>query len=79
VFGRGLFVSPAPAPRPILRTFDEAGLDRVGEHIGDRVVEVALVVDHPGTEALAEERALSLVPGVVLPRVVALEPLNGSR
>jgi hypothetical protein len=79
VFGRGLFVGPAPAPRPILRTFDEAGLHRVGEHIRDRVVEVALVVDHPGTEALAEERALSLVARVVLPRVVALEPLNGSR
>jgi hypothetical protein len=40
---------------------------------------VALVVDHPGGEALAEERAFSFVASVVLTRVMALIPLDGSR
>jgi hypothetical protein len=57
----------------------ESGADRVVEDVHDRVVEVLLVVDHPGRETLAEERATASVACVVLARVVALEPLGRAR
>jgi hypothetical protein len=79
VFGFRVFVAQTPAPRPILWALHEAGLDRIRQDISDRILEVLLGVDYARGEPFAEKRALSLVASVVLPRVVALEPLNGSR
>ena len=67
------------APRPLFPPRDEAGLDRVVEDVVHRVLEVALVVDDPRCEALAEQGSLALEAGVVLSRVVALVPLGGFR
>ena len=79
VFGVTVFAAPAPAPGPIFGAFDEAGPNGIRQDVRDGVRQVLLGVDHPRAEALAEERALAVVASVVLPRVVALEPLNGSR
>jgi hypothetical protein len=72
-----VFDSTAPGPR--FGAFDESRADGVVEHVGDRVVVVLLVVDHPGGEARTKERALAPEAGVVLAGVVALEPLDGRR
>jgi hypothetical protein len=79
VFGLSVFAASAPAPGPILGAVDEAGPNGIGQDVRDRVREVLLRVDHPGAEALTEECPLAFVASVVLARVVALEPLNGSR
>jgi hypothetical protein len=72
-------VFASAAPGPLFRTVDESRADGVVEHVGDRVVVVLLVVDHPGGEARTEERSLAPEAGVVLAGVVALEPLDGRR
>lgn len=64
-------------PGPVLSAFDEPGAHRVVEDVLEGVFVVLLVVDHPGGEALTEERASAAVPSVVLAGVVALEPLDG--
>ena len=66
-------------PGPVLSAFDEPGAHRVVEDVLEGVFVVLLVVDHPGGEALAEERSLAAEAGVVLSGVVALEPLDGRR
>jgi hypothetical protein len=43
-------------PGPVGRAADEAGADRVHADVLERVVPVLLVADHPGGEALGEER-----------------------
>jgi hypothetical protein len=68
-----------PAPRPVLGSSDEAGGYRVREHILDRVVEVALVVDHPRGEALGKERATAAAARVGLARVMTIEPVERAR
>jgi hypothetical protein len=72
-------VFDSTAPGPLFRAFDESRADGVVEHVGDRVVVVLLVVDHPGGEARTEERSLAPEAGVVLAGVMALEPLDGRR
>ena len=67
------------APRPVLPALDEAGTYRVVEDVVQRVPVVLFVVDDPGGEPLAEQRSLAAQPGVVLPGVVALNPLHGRR
>jgi hypothetical protein len=67
------------APRPVLPALDEARAYRVVEDVIKRVPVVLFVVDDPGGEPLAEERSLATEPGVVLPGVVALDPLHGRR
>ncbi|MDF2753393.1 MAG: hypothetical protein K0S82_1776 [Gaiellaceae bacterium] len=67
------------APRPVLPALDEACAYRVVEDVVKRVPVVLFVVDDPGGEPLAEERSLATEPGVVLPGVVALDPLHGRR
>jgi hypothetical protein len=67
------------APGPVACVADEACPDGVVQDVLDRGLEVLLVVDHPGGEALAEECAATSVAGVVLSRVVALVPLGGPR
>jgi hypothetical protein len=67
------------APRPVLSALDEACAHRVVEDVVKRVSVVLFVVDDPGGEPLAEERSLATEPGVVLPGVVALDPLHGRR
>jgi hypothetical protein len=57
---------------------DEAGPDGVLQDVLDRSGELPLVPDHGRPEALGEERAEAAVPGVVLPCVVAVEPLHRS-
>ena len=66
-------------PGPVLRVADESGAHRVHDDVLERVLVVLLVVDDPRGEPLAEERALAAEAGVVLSRVVALEPLNRRR
>lgn len=68
-----------PAPRPARGLGDEPGANRVHEDVLDRCRKVLLVVDHPGREALGEERTATVMARVVLPRIVALEPLDCSR
>ena len=63
-------------PRPVGRVADESGAHGVVDDVLERVLIVLFVVDHPGGEALAEERALAAEAGVVLAGVVALEPLD---
>jgi hypothetical protein len=72
-------VFASAAPGPLFRALDESRADGVVEHVGDRVVVVLLVVDHPGGEARTKERALAPEAGVVLAGVMALEPLDGRR
>ena len=67
------------APRPVLRALDEACAYGVVEDVVKRVPVVLFVMDDPGGEPLAEERSLATEPGVVLPGVVALDPLDGRR
>jgi len=64
-------------PRPRVRAVDEAGPDGIIRNVGERRFVVVFVVDHPRREALGEEGATAAVAGVVLARVVALEPLCG--
>jgi hypothetical protein len=64
------------APGPVLGALDEARADGVVEDVLNRGLEVILVVDDPGGEALAEEGAAALVPGVVLACVVAVQPVE---
>ena len=66
-------------PRPVTRVPDEAGPDGIVHDVLEGVVEVLLVVDDPRGEALGEERAPASMAHVVLPRVVALEPLDSAR
>jgi hypothetical protein len=42
------------APGPVLGAFDEARADGVVEDVLDGLLQVILVVDDPGAEALAE-------------------------
>jgi hypothetical protein len=67
-----------PTPRPVLGSLDQPCLDRIRQHVLDRVVEVVLVVDHPGGEALCEERAAAAAACVGLAGVVAVEPVEGA-
>jgi hypothetical protein len=67
----------SPTPGPVFGAVDEARADGVVEDVFDRRLEVILVVDDPGAEALAEQGAAALVPRVVLPRVVAVQPVEG--
>jgi hypothetical protein len=64
------------APRPLLRTIDDAGSNRVVEDVLDGGSELSLVPDHGRPEAFGKERAEAAVTGVVLARVVAVEPLH---
>ncbi len=66
-------------PRPVSRVPDESGPDGIVHDVLERVVEVLLILDDPGREALGEERAPASMARVVLPRVVALEPLDSAR
>jgi hypothetical protein len=66
-------------PGPVSASIGEAGVQRVVEDVVDRRFELSFVPDHPRPEALGEERAEAAVAGVVLPRVVAMEPLHRSR
>ena len=67
------------APWPVLPVLDEACAHRVVEDVVERVPVVLFVVDDPGGEPLTEERSLAAESGVVLPGVVALDPLHGRR
>jgi hypothetical protein len=67
------------APRPVLPALDEARAYRVVEDVVKRVPVMLFVADDPGGEPLTEERSLATEPGVVLPGVVALDPLHGRR
>jgi hypothetical protein len=67
------------APRPVFPALDEACAYRVVEDVVKRVPVVLFVVEDPGGEPLAEERSLTTEPGVVLPGVVALDPLHRRR
>ena len=67
------------APGPVLPALHEACAHGVVQDVVQRVLVVLLVVDDPGGEPLAEERSLATEPGVVLPGVVALDPLHGRR
>lgn len=58
---------------------NEARLDRVRQHVLEGGTEMLLVMDHPGGEALREEGASTAMAGVVLSRIVALEPLDRAR
>jgi hypothetical protein len=62
-----------------LPAFDEPGADGVVEDVGDRRLEVIVVLDDPRGEALTEQRPPSLVAGVVLPGVVAVQPVERRR
>jgi hypothetical protein len=64
------------APRPILGALDEAGADGVVEDVLDRRLEMILVVDDPGGEALAEQGAPAFVARIVLARVMAVQPVE---
>jgi hypothetical protein len=66
------------APPPVLGSWDEPGAHRVRQHVLDRVVEMVLIVDHPGREALREERAAAAPAGVRLAGIVAVEPVEGA-
>ncbi len=66
-------------PGPVGRVADESRAYGVVDDVLERVLVVLFVVDHPGGEALAEERALPAEAGVVLSRVMALEPLDCRR
>lgn len=57
----------------------EAGTDRVVEDVCDRLLEVVVVPDDPGAEALLEEVSLSLPPLVEALRVDACEPVHCCR
>jgi hypothetical protein len=78
MFGQLRFAGDA-APRPVLPPVDEAGTDGVVEHVLDRRREVPLVPDHAGGKPFGEEGAEAPMPGVVLSRVVAMEPLHRPR
>jgi hypothetical protein len=65
------------APRPVFPALDEARAYRVVEDVVKRVPVVLFVVDDPGGEPLAEQRSLATESRVVLPGVVALDPLHG--
>jgi hypothetical protein len=66
-------------PGPVLAALDKARANRVVEDVVECVLVVLFVVDDPGGEPLAEECSLAAEPGVVLPGVVALDPLHGPR
>lgn len=66
-------------PRPVSRVPHEAGPDGIVHDVLERVVEVLLILDDPGRETLGKERAPASMASVVLPRVVALEPLDSAR
>ena len=68
-----------PAPRPLLWKLRKTRGNGIRENVGDCSLQVILGVDHPGGEALGEEMAAPAVAGVVLPGVVALEPLECAR
>jgi hypothetical protein len=70
---------PDGAPRPVLGAGHEPRADGVVQDVGERVLVVPLVVDHPRREPFAEERAAAAVARVVLPPVVALVPVRGAR
>ncbi len=63
-------------PRPVFTVADQSGSNGVVDDVLERILVVLFVVDHPRGEPLAEERALPAEAGVVLSRVVALEPLD---
>jgi hypothetical protein len=69
----------AAAPGPVLPALDEAGADGVVEDVVDRSLEMILVADDPGREALAEQGSSALVAGVVLAREVAVQPVERCR
>ena len=74
-----MFAFPSDgAPEPVFAPIDDAGAYRVVEDVLERVLVVLLVVDDPGREPLAEERAFAAEAGVVLACVVALDPLDGA-
>jgi hypothetical protein len=58
---------------------DEAGPDRVVQHIGNRRLQVLVRVDHPGREPTAEEVAAALVTVVEALRVLPVEVLDSRR
>ena len=77
--GEQMFAFPSDgAPGPVFAASDDAGAYRVVEDVLERVLVVLLVVDDPGREPLAEQRALAAEAGVVLAGVVALDPLDGA-
>jgi hypothetical protein len=66
------------APAPFFGRFAEPGADRILEDVGDRCVEVILVVDDPGRVAVAEQMSLALVPSVEALRVDAVEAVDAA-
>jgi hypothetical protein len=63
----------------VARVADEAGPDRVPEHVQDRVPELPLVSDRLGAESALEEVAHAAVAEVVPLRMAAVEELNAAR
>jgi hypothetical protein len=76
MFGSGGSPARTAAPGPFFGAFRSARADRVVEDVFDRRLEMLLVFDHPGGEALAEEGTSASVAGVVLARVVAVQPVK---
>lgn len=72
VFGKG----NCGGPLVVLRVSDESRPNRVVEHVGDRVEELRLTVDHPRREAGAEQVAGALVAVVEPPGVLAVQELD---
>jgi len=75
VFGKGT----CAGPRIVVRVVNESGPDRVVQHVLDRVIQVALRVEHPGSEPRAEQVARALVPVVEALCVLAVEVLDSGR
>jgi len=66
-------------PPPLLRQVAEAGRDRVGEHVPDRIPEVVVVEDDRRGEAVAEEVAVPVMPAVERLGMSAVHPLHHHR
>jgi len=66
------------APGPVFRLVRQASRDGVRKDVGEGGLKVGFVADDPGRESFREECAAAAVPGVVLPGVVALQPLEGT-
>jgi len=66
-------------PGPVRGLGHESGANRVREDVLERGAEVVFVVDDPRREACREEGAAAAVAGIVLSRIVPLEPLGGAR
>jgi hypothetical protein len=66
----------SPAPGPVLGALDKGGADWVVEDVVDCRLEMILVVDDPGGEALAEQGTSAFVACVVLAGEVAVQPVE---